>query len=157
MGWTRLLTPELKISGEGGFSVLSQGSSVYPVGGASLEWIGGQHTTVQVSYSRAISPSFLFLSTAMLSQSVTALATRQIAEPMTLSLSASYAVNESVPDSSRLQFKSYSVTASAVYQFSPILSGRFSYTHSEFQRGSSGQASEFNRNMVMFQLSAEWR
>jgi hypothetical protein len=154
--WSRLLTPEVKVMGEAGFSVLSQGSAAYPVGGISLEWTG-QSSTIQVSYSRAISPSFLFLATAMLSESVTGVVTHQVAEPVRLSLSASYAVNQSVPDSSRLRFESYSVMPSAEYRISPSLTARLSYTHGEFRRAFSGQSSDFNRNMVMFQLSAEWR
>lgn len=155
--WTRSITPELKVTGQGGFSVLTRGgSSVYPVGGASFEW-EGQYTTVSVSYERAIAPSFLFVSTAMLSQSLTGMVARQVAEPFSLSLSASYAVNNSVPDGSRLRFESYSVTPSLRYKIGQNLTATLSYTRADFQRVVSGQSVDFDRNMVRFQLLAEWR
>lgn len=154
--WTRFLTPALKVMGEGGFSVLTGGGTVHPVAGASVEW-QGQYTTVRVSYSRAIAPSFLFASTALLSQSVTGMVTRRLAESLSVSMSASYAVNNSVPDSSLVRFESYFVTSSLHYKISRIFTGTLSYTHNEFQRTSLGQSFDFNRDMVMFQLSAEWR
>lgn len=154
--WSRFLTPQLKVMGNGGFSVLSQRGGIYPVGGASLEW-QGVYTTVHVSYSRAISPSFLFVSGALANEVVTGSVTRQMAEPFTLSLSASYAINRSIPDSSAVRFESYSVTPSVIYKIGPSLTASLSYTHSEFQRVFSGQAIEFNRNMVMLNLLAEWR
>lgn len=154
--WSKSITPELKMIGNGGFSVLSQRSGIYPVGGASLEW-QGVYTTVRVSYSRAISPSFLFVSGALANEVVTGAVTRQMAEPVTLSLSANYAINRSIPDSSAVRFESYSVTPSVTYKIGPSLTASLSYTHSEFQRVFSGQAIEFNRNMVMLNLLAEWR
>ena len=154
--WSRFLTPQLKVMGSGGFSILSQGSGIYPVGGVSLEW-QGEYTSLRLSYSRAIAPSFLFVSTALVNQVVTGTVTRQAADPVVLSLSASYAINESVPDSSRLRFESYSVTPSVTYKIGQNLMASFIYTHSEIQRAFSGQAFDFNRNVVMLQLSAEWR
>ena len=154
--WSKSITPDLKVIGNGGFSILSQRSGIYPVGGVSVEW-QGVSTTVRVSYSRAISPSFLFVSGALVNEVVTGALTRQMAEPFIVSLSASYAINRSIPDSSAVRFESYSVTPSVTYRIGPSLTASLSYTHSEFQRAFSGQAIDFNRNMVMLNLLAEWR
>lgn len=154
--WSRSITPELQVTGEGGFSLLSQNSGIYPVSSASLVW-QGQYTTVRVSFSRAVTPSFLFSGTPLLSQSVTATVIRQIAAPLSISLSGSYATNRSVPDSSLLRFESYSVSPGLEYKFTPNLTATFSYTHNEFQRDFSGKSSDFGRNMALLSIVAEWR
>lgn len=154
--WSRTISPELEVTGEGGFSLLSQGSGVYPVGGVSLVW-EGQYTSARVSFSRAVTPSFLFSGTPLLSQSVTGKVTRQLAESFSLSLTGSYAVNQSVPDSSRLRFESYSLSPGFEYRISRTITAMFSYTHSEFQRTFSGQSFDFNRNMTLLSILAEWR
>ena len=154
--WSRFITPSLQLTLEGGFSVLLPNRNVYTMGGASLQW-RGQYTDVVLSYSRAITPSFLFASTALLSQVVTGTVSRQLAEPFSLSLSGSYAVNEAIPDSSFLRFESYSVTPGLEYQLGRSFTVRLAYTRSEFQRALQGRSVEFDRNMVMLSLLAEWR
>ncbi len=154
--WSRAITPSIKGMIEGGFSVVNRGDGVYPVGGGSLEW-QGQYTSVTVSYSRSVAPSFLFVATALLSQVVTAEVSRQLAESFSISLSAGYAVNQSIPNSSLVRYESYSVTPSIVYKIGANLTTKVSYTHSEFQRASSGHSFEFDRNMIMLTLLYEWR
>ena len=80
-----------------------------------------------------------------------------MSQPLSLSLTGSYAVNQSVPDSSLIRFESYMVKPSLEYKISGSLTATLSYTHSEFQRGFSGRALDFNRDMVMLSLLAEWK
>ena len=149
------MTSTLQATVEGGFTVINSSNDVNPIGGASLQW-DGQYTTVSVSYSRAVVPSILSVSTPLLSQVVTGTVARRISEPLSLSLSGSYAVNQSVPDSSLIRFESYLVTPSLEYKIGPILTATLSYTRSEFQRGFSGQSFEFNRDTVILNLLAVW-
>lgn len=153
--WSRLITSTLQATVEGGFNVISSSNDVNPIGAASLQW-NGQYTTVSISYSRAVSPSILSVATPLLSQAVTGTVTRHMTESFSLSLSGSYAVNRSVPDSSLIRFTSYLVTPSLEYKIGPVLTATLSYTHSEFQRNFSGVSTDFNRNMVMLALSAAW-
>lgn len=153
--WSRLITPTLQATLEGGFTVISSSSNVNPIGVASLEW-NGQYTSASVSYSRTVAPSLLSLSTPLLSQVVTGVVTRRMTELLSLSLSGSYAVNQSVPDSSLLRFESYMVTPSLEYKIGRTLTATLSYTRSEFQRGFLGRSFDFDRNMVMLALSAVW-
>lgn len=153
--WSRLITSTLQATVEGGFNVISSSNDVNPIGAASLQW-NGQYTTVSISYSRAVSPSILSVATPLLSQAVTGTVTRHMTESLSLSLSGSYAVNRSVPDSSLIRFTSYLVTPSLEYKIGPVLTATLSYTHSEFQRNFSGVSTDFNRNMVMLALSAAW-
>ena len=154
--WSRLITSTLQATVEGGFNVISSSNNVNPIGAASLQW-HGQYTSLHLSYSRAVVPSMLFASTPLLSQSVTGGVSRRLSESLSLSLSGSYAVNESVPDNSLLRFESYLVTPSLDYKISQTLTATLSYTRSEFTRNFTGRSAEFDRNMVMVSLMAEWK
>lgn len=154
--WSRSITPALRATIEGGFSVISPTSAVRPVAVASLRW-DGQYTTVELSYARTVAPSFLFASTPLLSQAVTGMVKHKITEPLSVSLTGNYAINKSVPDSSLIRFESYSVSPSLEYRISQNLTAMLSYTHSEFQRAVSEKSFDFERKMVVLSLLAEWR
>lgn len=154
--WARAITPTLQATGEGGFSMISPNDDVYPVGAASLQW-SEQYTTAQLSYSQGIVPSFFAVSAPLLSRAVTGTVRRRITDVLSVSLGGSYAVNQSVPDSSLIRFESYSVTPSLDYKIGRSFTVTISYTRSEFQRTFSDQSFDFDRNMVMFNLLAEWR
>jgi hypothetical protein len=142
--------------GEGGFAVINPHGNVQSLGAASLEW-KGQYTTLLVSYSRTIAPSFLFASTSLLSQAVTGALKRQITEPLSVSLIGSYATNESVPDSSLVRFESYSITPSINYVIGKTFTAALSYTHSQFEQTFASQKFPFDRNLVQISLAAEWK
>jgi hypothetical protein len=154
--WSRSMTPALHATVEGGFAVISPSGNVQSVGAASLRW-QGEYSTVQVSYSRAIAPSFLVASTALLSQVVTGTVTRKMAEPLSLAVNGSYAINESVPDSSLLRFESYAITPSINYMMSKTFTATLSYTRSQFQQTFVSQTFPFDRNLVQLSLVAEWK
>ena len=154
--WSRSMTAALQATVEGGFAVISPSGNVQSTGAASLRW-HAEYTTVMVSYSRVITPSFLFVSTALLSQVVTASVSRQISGPLSLSLSGGYAVNESVPDSSLLRFKSYAISPSINYAMSKTFTATLSYTHSQFEQTFASQSFPFDRNVVQLGLVAEWK
>ena len=154
--WSRSITPTLQVMGEGGFAVISPSNDVQSLGAASLEW-KEQYTTLLISYSRSIAPSFLFASTSLLSQAVTGTVRRQIAEPLSLSLQGSYATNESVPESSLLQFQSYAITPSINYVISKTVTAVLSYTHSQFEQTFASQKFPFDRDLVQLGLTAEWK
>ena len=154
--WSRSMTPALQATVEGGFAVISLGGNVQAVGAASLEW-KGQYTTVMVSYSRSITPSFLFVSTSLLSQVVTGTVSRKITDPLSLSVTGSYAVNESVPDSSLIRFKSYAISPSINYAISKTFAATLSYTHSRFDRTVASERFPFDRDIVQLSLVAEWK
>ncbi len=154
--WSRSMTPALQATVEGGFAVISPSGAVEAVGAASLRW-QGEYTTVQVSYSRAIAPSILAASTALLSQVVTGTVRRQITGPLSLSVNGSYAVNESVPNASLVRFESYTITPSINYLIGKTFTATLSYTHSQFNQTFTFQTFPFDRNLVQFGLVAEWK
>ena len=154
-GWTRLLTPALTASVTGGVTVFDRSNNVQYQGSASLVW-RGEETNLALSYSRTIMPSFYVAATALMSQMVRATASRHVTEALSLSLSGSYARNESVPDSHVLQFESYAVTPGVMYQISRVLRANLSYTHNLFDRKLFGRGYSFDRDMVLLRLTAEW-
>jgi hypothetical protein len=154
--WSRSITPAFQATVEGGFSVVSSSSDVYPVGTVSLQW-KEQYTTVVVSYSQTVAASFYVTSTALLNQLVTGTVRRQITDHLSLSVNGSYAVNESIPDSSLLRFESYTITPSLNYFIGRTFTATLSYTHSQFKQTFVSQTSPFDRNLVQLSLTAEWK
>lgn len=154
--WSRALTPSLQVVGDAGFSVISSSGNAYPVGAIALEW-ETQYTNAQLSYSRAVAPSFFTLGTPLLSQAVAGVVRRRLSDALSLSLSGNYAINQSIPDGTLLKFESYAVTPALEYIIGPRLTAAFSYTRSNFQRSFSGQSFDFDRDMIMLNLLAEWR
>ena len=148
--------PALQATVEGGFAVISPSGNVQPTGAVSLRW-QGEYTTVLVSYSRVITPSFLFVLTPLMSQVVSGTVTRRITDALSLSVDGGYAVNESVPDSSLLRFKSYAISPSINYMLSKTFTATLSYTHSQFEQTSAFERLPFDRNMVQLGLMAEWK
>jgi hypothetical protein len=129
---------------------------VAPQGAASVEW-EGQYTSVMVSYSQTIAPSFLFVATPLLSQVVAGSVKRQITEPLSLSVTGTYAVNKSVPDSSLIQFESYAISPSINYVISKTYTATLSYTRSQFEQTAASGSFPFDRNIVQLSLVAEWK
>jgi len=66
------------------------------------------------------------------------------------------AINQSIPDSSLLKFESYTVTPSVQYQVNRVVTATLSYTQSVFNRTFLSQESNFDRNVVMLRIFAEW-
>ena len=155
-GWTHLLTPTLTSSLIGGGTFLSQTNHLHYVGSASLMW-KFENTGAKVSYSRAVTPGFVGSGTAMLSQVVTVSASHQITQALSVSINGNYAFNQSTPDSSLQQFKSYSVTPNVAYQINRVMTATLSYTCSHFEQTFSSQESSFDRNIVLLRLFAEWK
>lgn len=154
LGWTRLVSPILKASMAGGFTVFESGKNVQYVGTASLEW-KLQNTDATVSYSRRVYPSFIFVAVPLLSQVLTATVRHRLTEPLTISVNGSYAKNESVPDPV-LSFTSYSAMVGLEYKITRSVNATMSYSHSKFEQKFFDQSFPFERNMAMLKITAEW-
>jgi len=155
-GWTSLVTPTVTTSMTGGVVVFSGTNDLHYVGSAALLW-KGQDTDLTLSYRRAIAPSFFIAGVPLLSQVVAATATHRVTESFSVLLNGNYAINQSIPDSSLLKFESYSVTPTMQYQVNRVMTATLSYTHSVFDRTSLSQESNFDRNLVMLRIFAEWK
>lgn len=156
LGWTRKLSSTFTASIQGGVLVFSGTNDLQYQGTASLTYLS-RDTDVTLSYSRAISPSFFTAGVPLLSQIVGATVRYRFTEHFIASIFASYARNESVPDSSLLKFESYSVTPGLEYKFNRVFTGSLSYTRGDFTQEFGGGSFYFARNMVALRLTAEWQ
>ena len=151
-----MLTPTLTSSLTGGGTVLNQSNQLQYIGSASLIW-KFENTNAMVSSSRAVTPSFIGSAGALVSHVVTVNAGHHITQALSVSINGNYAFNQSTPDSSLQQFKSYSVTPNVAYQINRVMTATLSYTRSHFEQTSSSQESSFDRNIVLLRLFAEWK
>lgn len=155
-GWTSLVTPTVTANMTGGVTIVSTNNDLRYVGSASLLW-KGQDTGLTLSYQRRITPSFSIAGVPLLSQVVAATATHHVTESFSVLLNGNYAINQSIPDSSLVQFESYSVMPSAQYRVNRVMTATLSYTHSMFNQTRLSQESNFDRNVVMLRIFAEWQ
>lgn len=154
-GWTREVTPTVTASMTGGVAVFSNTNNLQYVGSASLLW-DGQDSSLMLSYKRMIAPNFSGAAVPLLSQVVAATATHHVTRDFSVILNGRYGNNQSIPDSSLAEYKSYSVTPSAQYKVNRAMTATLSYTYSLFDRTVSSQESSFHRNIVMLRIFAEW-
>ena len=155
VGWIREISPNLKADLSGGFAIFEGSKDIQFVGSASIDW-NFQNTQLMISYSRKITPSFIFVGVPLLSQVADVVITYHLTEPFSVFINGNYAFNESLPDSSVLAFKSYSMRVGMDYKFTPDVSARLSYTRSEFESTAFAQNFIFDRNTVMLTVVAEW-
>ena len=109
-----------------------------------------------LSYSRKITPSFIFVGVPLLSQVADVVVTYHVTEPFSVFINGNYALNESLPNSNVLAFKSYSMRVGMDYKFTQDISARLSYTRSEFESTAFVETFAFDRNTVMLTVVAEW-
>jgi hypothetical protein len=155
-GWKRQFTPLLTGALTAGFALFNQSDTPRYLGSASLAY-KSLDLDASLSYSRVIAPSFITVGAPLLSQRVTGMVTHRVTEPLSLSINAYYAINESVPDSSLIKFESYSVMSSGSYKITRELTATLSYTHNMFTQTHIGQSTSFDRNIVLLRLVAEWK
>lgn len=155
VGWRRVLTPTLTGAIAGGAALVQPSNNVQYMGNASLEW-KDRDTTAKVEYVRAVRPSFFIGGLPLLNQVVSATVTQQLTERLSLSAYGAYAENESVPDPI-LKFTSYMGRGALNYQlFKPVVAS-LSYTYSNYAYELSPRSFDWNRNIVMLTLRAEWK
>jgi hypothetical protein len=155
LGWIREISPNVKADLAGGFAIFEGSKNVQFVGSASIEW-KLPNTQIMLSYSRKITPSFIFVGVPLLSQVVDVVVTYHVTEPLSVFINGNYALNESLPDSSVLAFKSYSMRIGMDYKFTQDVSARLSYTRSEFESTVFAESFLFDRNTVMLTMVLEW-
>lgn len=155
VGWTRVIMPTLTASINGGVSVFTQANNLQYVGSGSLVW-AGKDTDVTLSYAQVVAPSYYIVPTPLLGRTVSAIAAHRVSQAWTLSINGYYALNESVPDTSLLSFKSYAVTPGISYQVNRPIRVSLLFTYSRYESTVSSQAFGFERNMVILNMTGIW-
>lgn len=157
VGWNRTFTPEITAHGSAGLTKIGGGASatLTYIADVSLEW-KHQHGGATLVYSRSVFPSFFVVAVPLLSQVLTASSTYNVSRSLSLTGSASYAINESTTGQIPLSFVSSSVSVSLAYTITRSISAIASLTKSQFSQSFSGSDLTFNRNVASLSLRGEW-
>lgn len=128
---------------------------------AQVLW-NAQPTTMSLSYSRGLYPSFFISAGVFVSDLIAASFTHALTDSWSMSGQYSYSSNRLIADSSgagagALNSTAHNVGLSATYRFSPSISAIGSVNHSEFSFEGTGTGMAVARDFVMLQLRAEWR
>jgi hypothetical protein len=124
-------------------------------GGASLTWTAGPQTTASINYSRSVFASIAIQAVPLVSDMVTTSVSHRVTPKLTVTASANYAHNESIP-AGTLEFNSYEGTVSLGYQLSRFVTANASYTYGNFQQEFLETRFDFQRHAVILGLSAAW-
>jgi hypothetical protein len=121
-------------------------------------------TTITLSYSRGLYPSFFISSGVFLSDVISASFTHALTGRWTTSGQYSYSSNRLIADSSgaqtfagELNSTGHSVALSATYRINSLISAVGTVNHMEFSYDSTGARTAVARDFVTLQLRAEWR
>ena len=152
--WKTSLTRELTLDVSPGVSILTSAPEKlrYTMSG-SLRWSDGT-TTAGLLYIRSVRPGLYISSSTMLSDIVTASLSRTLTSQWSVSALFSYAINKSIGQTS-LQFESFGETGSLNYTFYSGIVASASLTNYNFSY-SGTQNSQYDRQLAMFSLRAEW-
>jgi hypothetical protein len=156
VAWIRQITPNLKGSIQGGATLISGISSPQYLADALIEWTGKQ-TNAALHYSRVVTPSFFIAGVPLVNDLVNATATYSFTTRANATLGLNYAKSAAAGGVFPLSFISYGATAGLNYTLTRLVSLSATYGYSEFKTDFMGFKSDFDRNVVMFSIKAEWR
>ena len=155
IGWSRQFWPNLSADLNGGVVSIS--------GGQNLEWIGNatvvvssEPTFATITYSRAVSPSFVGTAAAIISDVVSVSASYNMTPQWQLNATANYGHGYSINSTTPVGYVSYTALGGINYLITRIWSVGLNYNYSLYHQQSSGQSRDFDRNVVMLSLKAVW-
>lgn len=154
VGWRRSITQKIAANVSGGFTKFSGSGRIQYVGSGSIEY-NERNTSVSLTYSRSIFPSFFIQALPLLSQVVSLNASHRFTDRLSVSGSLNYGRNESTPDPI-LQFISYGAQASVNYQITRTLSLTGGYLHNQINNQFRGQSFSFDRDAVTLTVNAQF-
>lgn len=121
---------------------------------ANLRWVG-QGKSAGVSFSRGLFPSYAAQAATLVSNVVSGTYTLNLASQWSMTLGASYALNNGTGQTS-LQFESIGANGTLRYAFYPGYSLLITGSHSDFTIEQATSTVKFDRQMGMLTLTAEW-
>lgn len=152
--WKSSLTRELTLDISPGVAILTSAPEVPRwIMHGSLQWSDGR-TTAGISYIRGVRPGMVISSSNLVSNVVSGSLSHSLTSQWSVSIHSSYANNTSI-GRTPLQFESFAETGSLRYAFYPGMVAAASFTYFHF-RTEGTQSREFDRQVAMISLSAEW-
>ena len=129
-------------------------------GNASISGQFRPTTFTNLSYSRAVTPSFFTAGLPLVSQVVTVSVTQGLAELLSATGSANYAHSESTAvgttSTGVLLFQSYGASLGLNYSITRLLTASLSGNYDQFKQTFSGTKTTIDRKQVMLTLTAAW-
>lgn len=160
--WRSNLSRMLVVEIAPGFSVVEGSRDPSWTARAQVLW-NAQPTTVSLSYSRGLYPSFFISAGVFVSDLISASFTHALTDKWSMSGQYGYSINQLITGSSgagagALSSTAHSVGFSATYRFSSSISAIGSVSHNEFSYQPAGdEMMTVARDIVMLQFRAEWR
>lgn len=157
--WAHRFTPTLSGSLAGGATAAvpdSGASSLNFTSSASLNWMQGK-TPMSLNFSRAVTPSYAVVATALISDTVSVSASYPLTARLSTSGSANYAQNSSSFTSVSLSSYSVGGTFGLSYVLLPGINADLSYNYNHYKQDFQGTSSEFDRHAATLAISAMWR
>lgn len=153
--WKSVLTRELVAEASPGVSLAAYApDNLIWTMRASVQWID-QQKSASLTYSRGLYPGFYAQAALLVSNVVSGAFSYNLSEKWNLSIGGNYAVNtrEGQQD---LRFESIGVNGALRYTIYEGVSAAVTGTHNNFTIEQSGLTREFDRQIGMLTLSAEW-
>jgi hypothetical protein len=165
-GLTHTFSRQLTGTVSAGLTKITPSERVAPVVSLSASW-REKNTSMTISFSRSVSPSFLIAASALNSNVLTASASQALTGSLSGSVGVTYAHSTGVSGTSTgasgtttpassLSFDSLGTNLSLSYAINRSLVATFSYMNTHFKQESFNISSNFHRDVVMFSLSASW-
>lgn len=149
-------TSDLTATMTGGGTFLEQGDHLFASGGLVLEWNYDRSTRLRLTGSRDIVPGFFGLAGALITNTVSLTAERQLSKVLSLTTTGNYAYGQIEPAKTQT-YESYAGSVQMRYFITRTLSASLSYTYSSFSYNSPPSAPfVVPRQFFMFSLEARW-
>jgi len=156
VGYTHIFSPQLTGSVSAGAVKITPSDRVVPAATVTVSW-NEKNTTTSLSYTRSVTPSFVIAAGPLESNLVSLSVGHRLTELLTASASVSYARSSSPSATTgNLSFDSYSTEFGLSHPITRWISASFSYSHSHFSQGFTTATSSFDRDAVVFSLTASW-
>jgi opacity protein-like surface antigen len=155
LGYNRV-TQDWTAGISGGITHISEANKAYPTGSIKLSTSLERVTAVRLDLSRQASPSFFFVSGAMISNVAQLAVSHKLSRLLSLEGSVNYGFNETVPDRS-VKFTSFTGNAGLKYRLTKTMILDLYYTYNDFKTEQPGITYEILRNVFGFSLTAEWK
>jgi opacity protein-like surface antigen len=148
-GWTAIISGGITHIG-------SPSDKAYPTASLKLSTALERVTAVRLELSRQATPSFFFVSGALISNVGQIAVSHKLSRLFSLEGSFNYGLNESVPDGS-VKFTSLIANAGLKYRLTKTVILDLYYNYNDFKTEQISTSYEVVRNVVGFSLTAEWK
>jgi hypothetical protein len=139
-----------------GITHVSLGNKAFAVGNMRLSTNPDRITVFRIDLSRTASPSFFFVSGALISNVGQMALSHKLSRRLSLQGNVNYGYSESVPGAD-VKYTNFSTGIGLNYKLTKIMTLDFFYNYSDFQFEGPGINYEVPRNLLGFSLAAEWK